>query len=132
MPRPTQPPLSGFHMMSQAECPVCINGGFSYIQARRFGAPSDRALCQAACSPAAPISSACSRAQPSLPPRPFRPARSQNANPAGPVAWLLYEAVHRAGAAGGGASANAAAGCTAPAAAVARAGRPQLWRCAAL
>ncbi|PNW76059.1 hypothetical protein CHLRE_12g549200v5 [Chlamydomonas reinhardtii] len=49
--RAKQPPLSNYQLLSQAECPVCINGGFSYIQ---------------------------------------------NANPAGPVAWMFYEAVHRA------------------------------------
>ncbi|KAG2433908.1 hypothetical protein HXX76_008260 [Chlamydomonas incerta] len=51
--RAKQPPLSSYQLLSQAECPICINGGFSYIQ---------------------------------------------NANPAGPVAWMFYEAVHRAAA----------------------------------
>ncbi|EFJ42558.1 hypothetical protein VOLCADRAFT_97349 [Volvox carteri f. nagariensis] len=49
--RVKQPPISSYNMMSQAECDICINGGFSYIQ---------------------------------------------NASSRGPVAWLLYEAVHRA------------------------------------
>ena len=36
-PRPAQPPLSGFHLISQSECDNCINGGFSYIQASCCG-----------------------------------------------------------------------------------------------